>query len=59
MTVRVVLQTPMPPNFIRTAAGDVIPVEDLEDVMLRALAKRWTDLLLLIARQRREAKAQR
>lgn len=54
--MRVSLRTPSIPNFIRTDDGRVIPVQNFDDKTLRALAKNWTALLLLSARNKRRAK---
>lgn len=54
--ITVTLVTPLVPNFIRTADGKSIPIEDVNDKTLRAMAKRWRELLLMKARGRRRAK---
>lgn len=50
---RLPLLTPMIPNFIRTESGHPIPIQDLDDKTLRAIARNWTALLLLAARNKR------
>jgi len=55
-SVRTSLLTPTIPTCIRTDGGQSIPVEDLDDAVLRAVAKNWTALLLLSARNKRKAR---
>ena len=54
--ISMTLVTPLVPSFIRTADGKSIPIEAVDDKTLRAMAKRWTALLLTKARGRRRAK---
>lgn len=54
--ISVTLVTPLVPNFIRTADGKSVPIEAVDDKTLRAMAKRWTERLLMTARGRRRAK---
>lgn len=55
--VRISVETPMRPNFLRMSDGGTVPIEALTDAQLRALAKNWIALLILTARNRRKRKA--
>lgn len=48
--------SPMVPTHFRLEGGGRVPVEALPDSALRDIAKRWTALLLLMARNKRKAK---
>jgi len=53
-SIHVSLLTPIIPNFIRTETGKSIPIWHLDDTVLRVIAKNWTALLLLSARNKRK-----
>jgi hypothetical protein len=55
-SANVVIETPRPPNFLRAVDGQAISIADVSDRDLRGIAKRWTELLLLSARNKRKAK---
>ena len=46
------LTIPSIPNFIRTADGEPVPIEDLTDDQLREIGRQWTDSLLVKSRHR-------
>ena len=48
--------TPLVPNFIRTPIG-VVPIADVSDSMLRAIAKEWGAQLVKKAQERRNKRA--
>lgn len=54
-TVRVSVETPRLPNFLKVSDGTMHPVHAFDDKILRALAHNWTRLLLLKARNGRRA----
>lgn len=53
--MRVTLETPLTPNFIRMTGGSSVSIADLTDATLRAIGKSWTEALLKKARARRES----
>ena len=55
-TIEISAITPLVPNFIRTPIG-VVPIADVPDSMLRAIAKEWGAQLVKKAQERRNKRA--
>lgn len=56
-TIRVAVETPRLPNFLKLSDGTTRQVHEFDDAVLRALAHNWTRLLLLKAKNDRRAAA--
>lgn len=55
MKVKMIVFTPLTPNFIRTSLGNM-SIAHLEDAALRTIGKDWTKALIEKARKKRKAK---
>lgn len=56
MEIKIKLELPSLPNFLRTKLGDYMAVEELSDEEIKELGAEWTAALIAMAHKKRRLK---